>query len=174
MRGTTRSGLLSTAAASGLLAIGLVAIGLLAAPPAMGAPAPRPPRAVEHCVLRVTGQDHVTGELETAPMVCEPSQERALRGAGVARTATTFTIGLHYDGFDLTGSSLTVVGSDCLGGWLNLPSTWNNRISSTSHGCPRIRHYDGANLGTPQETTLTPGGNLGPLNNIASSVQYLS
>jgi hypothetical protein len=108
-------------------------------------------------------------------MTCATSQARALRRAGVAPAAlATFSIGVHYDGFDLTGSSLTVVGVDCLGGWLNLPSTWNNRISSTLNGCPRIRHYDGVNLGTPQETTFSPGGNLGALNNIASSVQYLT
>jgi hypothetical protein len=122
----------------------------------------------------VTGQDETTGELRTAPLVCGPTRARALRRARVADSPTTFAIGVHYDGADLTGSSLTVVGADCLGGWLNLPSTWNNRISSTLHGCPRIRHYDGVNLGTPQETTYSPGGNLGPLNNIASSVQYLS
>ena len=49
-----------------------------------------------------------------------------------------------------------MVGADCTGGWLNTPAGWSNRISSTMHGCPRIRHFDGYYLVGPEQTTLSP------------------
>jgi hypothetical protein len=45
------------------------------------------------------------------------------------------------------------VGDDCLGGYINLSSTWDYRISSTMNGCYRIRHYDGSD----KTVTLTAG-----------------
>jgi hypothetical protein len=95
-----------------------------------------------------------------------------MRASG-ATALVDWPIGVHYDGASLTGSSLTVMGADCTGGWLNAPAGWSNRISSTAHGCPRIRHYDGYWLVSPEETTLWPGGNLLALNNRTSSIQYL-
>ena len=155
------------------LAVAAVATGLLIGPGAIapssarGAAAP----AEEHCVVRVTERD-ASGRLHLTRPDCAPTRGEALRSAGVSATAD-WPIGIHYDGPSLTGSSLTVVGADCTGGWLNLPAGWSNRISSTMHGCPRIRHFDGYWLISPEETTLSPGGNLIALNNRPSSIQYL-
>ena len=163
MRGTKRN------VAAVVLAAGLAIGGGIAvtATSAGGAPAP----TEEHCVIRVTGHD-ADGRLHTTAPDCAATRDAALRAAGVT-TLADWPIGVHYDGADLTGSSLTVVGADCTGGWLNLPAGWSNRISSTSHGCPRIRHFDGYWLVSPSETTVWPGGNLGLLNNKPSSIQYL-
>jgi hypothetical protein len=131
------------------------------------------PPAEEHCVLVVAGQAP-DGELLTEPLVCSASRPAALRRAeeGTA-LAADFAIGVHYDGAGFTGSSVTVVGSSCIGGWLNLPAAWNDRISSTANGCPQIRHFLHVNLAGTSASTFSPGGNLGALSNEASSIQYL-
>jgi hypothetical protein len=131
-----------------------------------------PPSAttVEHCVVRVIGRDP-NGQLKTTELTCSPNRVDALRRAGAA--LTDFPLGIHFDGPGLTGSSFTVVGADCTGGWLNLNAAWTNHVSSTQNGCPRIRHFDGYNLGTPAETTVYPGGNLITLDNRTNSIQYL-
>ncbi len=154
------------------VAVAAAATGLLMGPGAIpptsasGATAP----AEEHCVVRVTERD-ATGRLHLTRPECAPTRGAALRSAGVTRA--DWPIGIHFDGPSLTGGSLTVIGADCTGGWLNLPAGWSNRISSTMHGCPRIRHFDGYWLISPAETTLSPGGNLLALNNRPSSIQYL-
>jgi hypothetical protein len=128
----------------------------------------------EHCVVRVIGQAG-DGELRTTEPVCAPTRavalQRAIRQIGVQEA--DWAIGIHFDGPAYTGSSFTVVGADCTGGWLNLNASWINRVSSTMHGCPRIRHFDGYNLATPSETTLSPGANLITNNNKTNSIQYL-
>lgn len=145
---------------------------LVAAPQATAAP------PEEHCAARVLAK-RPSGELVLSPTVCRPSQTAALQAIGaVAKTGFSvqgsFTIGTHFDGFSMTGSSITVVGDDCDGGWLNLSSSWDNRISSTMNGCYRIRHYDGDNLSGSSETLLGAGGNLGSLNNKTNSIKYSS
>jgi hypothetical protein len=138
----------------------------------------------DHCVVHVVGQK-TSGELVLSEPHCYDTFDEAMSREGVGAwgvgaalrveiAAATFTIGTHYDGANFTGASTSVVGSTCAGGWLNTSATWNNRISSTLNGCPRIRHYSGANLTGSFETTFSPGGNLGPLNNQTSSIQYLT
>lgn len=124
--------------------------------------------SLEHCVVTVTGVAP-SGELEVGEPTCHATPEAALAAA-----AASDVIGIHYDGFNFTGSSFTVVGDSCIGGYLNLSSTWNNRVSSTWNGCPRVRHWDGYDLTGIAQTTLAPGGNLSTLNNKASSIQYLT
>jgi hypothetical protein len=137
----------------------------------------------KHCVVHVVGQTS-SGELQVGPEACYGTFEDAMSAEGVdawgpgaagrASALATFAIGIHYDGANFTGPSMTVVGSNCSGGWLNVSAAWNNRISSTEHGCPRIRHYSGANRTGTSQTTVYPGGNLTTLNNLTSSLQYLT
>ena len=151
------------------------AVALLVVLPATAAQA-QPER---HCVIEVTGQQP-DGEFTTTPAQCYATQTEALDSVGVQSGASafsatsTFVIGIHYDGFNWTGSSMTVVGSDCGGGWLNVSAAWNNRIRSTYNGCPRIRHFDGYNLTGAWEDTVSPGGNLTYMDRNTSSIQYLS
>ena len=139
----------------------------------------------EHCVVHVVGH-RASGELVVTEPSCYSTLEEAMvservdasgvdaaqKVAGVA--TATFTIGTHYDGFNFTGSSMSVVGSDCTGGWLNVSAAWNNRISSTRHGCPHIRHYSGANLTGSSSSTFAPGANLTTFNNLTTSIRYLT
>ena len=140
--------------------------------------------AESHCVMQIVGEK-ASGELVLTDAVCYPTFKIAMQAEGVAAwgdgaaatagemaATATFTIGTHYDLFNYGGSSTSVVGTTCGGGWLNTSSTWNNRISSTRNGCPSIRHYNGANLTGAFQTTSAPGGNLSALNNLTSSIQY--
>jgi hypothetical protein len=143
-----------------------------------------------HCVIEVIGIEQ-TGELITAEPVCFGTLAQALSsvGADVDPDATltlddvtaqdlapvaaaSGPIGIHYDGSNRTGSSITVVGSDCAGGYLNLSSDWINRISSTLNLCPVVRFFDGYDKSGSSETTYTSTVNLFSLNNASNSVQY--
>lgn len=158
----------AAAAALGLL--------FLTASPAAAGPAPE-----RHCVVEVTGQK-ADGELVTTTPRCYATYEEVRQstqgsnsaGTTSAQAASSFILATHYDGASWTGSSTSVTGSDCLGGWLNTSSTWTNRISSTRNGCYRVRHFDGANLTGASEDTVGSGGNLWSLNDRTSSIQYLN
>jgi hypothetical protein len=141
------------------------------------------PQRESHCVVHVRGQAQ-TGELLVTEPECYSTFDEAMTAEGVdawgigasvaadSVAAAAFTIGTHYDGAGYTGSSTSVVGSDCGGGWLNVSATWDNRISSTRNGCPRVRHFSGTNLAGSVQSTWSPGGNLTTLDNQTSSIQY--
>lgn len=140
-----------------------------------------------HCVVVVIGHKK-SGELITTDPTCFGSESlaRLWTNSGLALVTTselgdnpiqallTFTLGIHYDGFNGTGSSVSIVGSACTGGWWNTPLAWDNRISSSFHGCAALRHYDLPNkAGSAQLTTgLGTIKNLSALNNRAESVSY--
>lgn len=46
----------------------------------------------------------------------------ALTDSALAGQLRSFTIGIHYDGYNGTGSSITVSGSSCTGGYWNTPT----------------------------------------------------
>jgi hypothetical protein len=138
--------------------------------------APSAQAAERHCAATVVGQK-ASGEYVLSPMVCRASRDAALEAVGAVSTSgfstqSTFTIGTHFDGAGFTGSSFSVTGSDCNGGWLNLSSTWDNRVSSTLNGCPTVRHYDGDNLSGSSQATTGGGGDLTTLNNKTQSIKY--
>lgn len=146
-----------------------------------------------HCVVEVVGQEP-SGEFivteptcySTFPQAVAAMSDGVLRlppdstgvlafgDEGLATTLSSFTLGIHYDGLGGSGSSISVVGSSCTGGWWNTPSSWRNRISSTYNGCNQLRHYDNPNKSGSYETTWGSGStdNLGPLNNRTESVAY--
>jgi len=140
-----------------------------------------------HCVLVVTGQKQ-SGELITAPPVCMETEGLARLWAAPALSVagapglepasvsalSTFNLGVHYDGFNGTGSSIAVVGSTCTGGYWNTPTAWDNRISSSFHGCAALRHYDLPAKGGAVQLTTGAGTtkNLSALNNRTESVSY--
>lgn len=127
-----------------------------------------------HCVVEVIGQED-SGEFIVTEPYCEATRAQAYASLSTTSSlAGSFTIGVHYDGFNYTGSSFSVVGSDCTGGYLNLSSTWINRVSSTSNGCYRIAHYDGYNKTGASQSTYGFGGNLTTLNNDANSIAYFA
>jgi hypothetical protein len=148
----------------------------------------------EHCVLEVIGQEE-TGEYITAPLECFGTLEEALAAVGASQSdlgplfdagtaalrgstgdelaaAASSVVGVHWDGADRTGSSISISGADCSGGWVNLSSSWIDRISSTYNACSSTRFYEGFGLTGGVETTGLSTVNLKALNDAANSVQY--
>lgn len=147
----------------------------LTAPPAAATAAER------HCVVKVVGQ-RADGELVTTSPRCYATPDAA-RAAAADLTATdrhdpgdgvgtqsSQLIAIHYDGAYFSGSSFMVYSDSCAG-WLNLGSSWNNKISSTAHYCNYVAHYDGFNL-TGAWEVLFGSANLLALNNRTSSIAY--
>jgi hypothetical protein len=131
---------------------------------AAASPEPDPER---HCVVVVEGQKE-SGELVLSPEQCWESSEAASSLVDVVSTV----IATHYKGLNFSGSSLTITGGACGGGWLNLSSSWVNAISSTSSICD-VDHYDLFYLGGTSQRVWSPGGNLTTMDNRTNSVQYL-
>jgi hypothetical protein len=136
-------------------------IGAAALISAMLAAAVPSPAAAEdvHCTITITGQKR-NGQYTTSPVDCS--------GGGFTILST---IAVHYVDANFGGSSLTVMGGACNGGWLDLPAAWDNVVSSTWSICTTT-HYDGDNLNGSSETLFAFGGNLSSLNDRAESVRY--
>lgn len=145
-------------------------------------------QAETHCAVLVVDQMD-DGELVVSEPVCysDPAalaqwlEADSYQLAGAADgsnvgASSTFTLGIHYDGFNGTGSSISVVGSSCSGGWWNTGSTWANRISSSYNGCARLRHWDLPDKAGSSESTLGVGktNNLTYMDNRTESVSYHS
>lgn len=167
-----------------------IAVGLLAlvASPARGSASEE-----THCVVHVVGQAS-SGELivfqptcydtladamsvasggqVTASMV--PTGEELVADPASGSMLSTFTLGIHFDGANGSGSSISVVGSSCVGGYWNMGATWANRISSSWNGCYRLRHHDSPNkVGTYADTVGSGTHNLPSfMDNRTESVSY--
>jgi hypothetical protein len=89
-----------------------------------GIPAAAAKEKIEHCTLEIRGIDK-DGSYVTGPLECTTGPQA---GRGGFSALTTY-IAVHYDGFNLTGSTLSIIGGACTGGWLNVPNNWNDRIS---------------------------------------------
>ena len=132
----------------------------------------------QHCVVDVVGQE-ADGRLVLGPQRCYRSFDQAQADAGVPTPGDTSAqalaagtvLAVHYDGANFTGSSITVNGTTCGGGYTNLSWDWRNRISSSLNGCSVVRFYDGLNKAGANESMFA-SGNLGWLNNKSDSVQY--
>jgi len=144
---------------------------------------------LEHCIIEVIGIEE-TGEFITAPPQCFASLGESLRAQGVdvpaSRTelsmddvigedllaAASFTLAVHYNFANLTGASISITGTDCGGGYLNLDAGWIDRITSTYNACTNVTFYDGYDKSGTPESTGWGSHNLAGLNNAANSVSY--
>lgn len=144
-----------------------------------------------HCVLFVVDQ-LPSGKLVLSEPTCFADEADADASATVGpssqltsptlsesirvNASSTFTLGKHYEGLNGSGSSVTVVGSSCTGGWWNTSSSWDNRISSSYNGCGRLRHWDYPNTSGSSENTYGAGttDNLTYMDNRTESVSYHS
>lgn len=96
----------------------------------------------------------------------------ALLGGGQVAMASGGSLATHFDGSNYTGASITISGTDCGGGWLNLASAWANRISSTYNFCSNVVFYDDIDKTGASRSTPLYGSNLGTFSNRAESVMY--
>lgn len=174
-----------------LIVLAALSVVLLAGVPAVaGAPG-----GELHCLVEVIDQK-ATGELLVSKPDCYASFEEAMAVAsggllGVEEAPSgpelfsdpeagdlllSFTLGTHFDGFNGSGSSISVVGSSCTGGYWNTGATWANRISSSWNGCYRLRHHDGPNKTGAYADTVGSGTHNLPssMNNKTESVSYWS
>jgi hypothetical protein len=172
-----------------VVSVAVVAVWMLGAGPAVG-------EVETHCVVEVVDQ-RADGELVLSEPRCYWSFAEAMFDAsdGAAQLGSdssgavlfedgpttegvlaSFTLGIHFDGFNGSGSSISVVGDSCTGGWWNTGASWANRISSSWNGCYRLKHHDGPNKSGASESTVGVGAtrNLSVLNNRAESVSYWS
>ncbi|MGH8870975.1 MAG: hypothetical protein ACRDWS_03265 [Acidimicrobiia bacterium] len=172
--------------------LAVFSIVLLAAIPALA----NAPESVElHCLVVVQGQ-MASGELIVSRPECYVSFEEAMSVASgglvsaeqapsgeelfsdpeAGNLLVSFTLGTHFDGSNGSGSSISVVGSSCTGGYWNTGASWANRISSSWNGCHRLRHHDGPNkTGTSADTVGSGTHNLPSfMNNKTESVSYWS
>jgi hypothetical protein len=147
-----------------------------------------------HCLAEVI-QQTPDGEFITDAPRCYPTFAEAMLDASegrltlsanvpgsivftdqqMAATVSSFTLGIHYDGTNGTGSSVSVLGSSCSGGYWNTGTSWANRISSSYNGCYRLRHYDFPNKGGSFADTTGAGAvhNLpSSMDNKTESVAY--
>ena len=142
-----------------------VAVALVAAPlvgPAANATPGDP--AVRHCFVTILGEKE-SGELRATEPECG-------RGAGKTEVLAldSGVIAVHYTAANFTGSSLTIYGTSCTGGWLNMPTGWSDQIASTWSSC-LVDHYDYFYLVGDLETTGMPS-NLYALAYRTNSAQY--
>jgi hypothetical protein len=130
----------------------------------------------EHCVVYVLSQK-ADGELVLSDPRCYSTFPGAMSDAsggelvlaagtvgsvfwtdqGVEALASTFTLGIHFDGYNGTGSSISVVGSSCTGGYWNTGSSWKDRISSSWNGCYRLKHHSAPSRGGSVASTVGAG-----------------
>lgn len=138
-----------------------------------------------HCVAFVLHQT-AEGELVVSEPDCFDTLAEAGAWAavgpadrstsGLYMAGSTFTLGRHFDGFNGTGSSISIVGSSCTGGYWNTSSSWDNKISSSYNGCARLTHWDEPAKSGSFQHTYGAGttDNLSFMNNKAESVSYHS
>jgi len=168
-----------------LLTSAVTALSVLV-PAAATAKSKEPAQAESHCVVHVIGQAE-DGELTISVPDCyETATEAAMAASGTLQpggagfesmAGATFTLGIHYDGSNGSGSSITVVGSSCTGGYWNTPSWFDNRITSSYNGCGRLRHYDRPYKGGSSTNTYGAGTTddlAAWMNNRTESVAYYS
>lgn len=152
-----------------------------------------------HCIARTTKAVAEAAAPAATPTQCWDSRAEANaalvargvlpEGAGdgraelVARDAHNMAarangqdviLAVHYADDAFEGSSLTVYGTFCDGGYLNTDSYWSTRISATWQDCDVVGHWTLPNLWGAVEDTFKPGAILGsPLNDNVKSIEYL-
>ena len=107
----------------------------------------------------VSGGDQARADLYLAMGASGESINVTLAASGsdvrvTELAAAVEILGVHFDAWGYGGSTFSVVGSNCLGGYLNLSSSWINKVSSTDNVlCTRIKHHDNYNTGGSYQST---------------------
>lgn len=159
-------------------ATGVLSVSVFAVPPMTASAADA---AETHCVLRMDAAAD-SSRAKKADLNCYPTLAEALAESGPpiqepngtkerSAALAASTIAIHFDGRNNSGSSISISGTECSGGHVNLTNDWVNRIRSTANFCPTVKFFDGFDKSGDAEATsgIT---NLGPLDRRANSVSY--
>lgn len=146
----------------------LVLASLVAVP--TGATAASTTTKVKNCSITVVGKDASTGQLITSDPVCSSGPAAAGGAQAMSASLPSGVLAIHYTGYNFSGSTLTVYGSGCTGGWLNVPAAWANWIASTQSDCV-TSHYDYFYL-TGDVEAIWGSGNLTYMAYRTNSLQY--
>lgn len=145
----------------------------------------------DQCLLTVAGVDNdnnfIIGKTECFVTYAEvlskagarnvPSKITPASADAMTYFSTSSIIGTHYEDAYGGGASMSVTGTVCNGGGLNVSWAWNDRISSTLNGCGTIIHYEHTNYGGSSGVTTGSGSLtniLGYMDNRTSSIRYFS
>ncbi len=129
-----------------------------------------------HCATRMLTPSELD-EGKMSSILCFSTRQLATRSLdghvadSVRRADTSGLVAIHYDSSGGSGTSLSIAGTDCNGGGINLDAAdpWNDLISSTRHQlCSKIKHFETYNAG-PGASQLTENGS-GWSANLNSSV----
>ncbi len=151
-------------------------VGALVAAVSPASAAEMPAGEERHCVVHTEGQDG-DGRLVTDGVDCYRTFAEAMAAVSggslqlpyetpvavldsspmYMAAVASFTLGIHYDYSNGGGSSISVTGSSCVGGWWNTPSWFDNRESSSYNGCNRLKHWDYPNAAGSYQSTWTVG-----------------
>lgn len=99
------------------------------------------------------------------------------RTANTTSGTSSFVIGIHFTGRYGSGSSVTLTGTNCSGGYWNASAAWRNVISSSYNGCARLAHYSELYISGSRYDTRTSGQTdniAGYMDNRTKSIRYLS
>lgn len=135
-----------------------------------------------HCAVAVIGHSQ-SGQLVTSRMVCRRSaamaiedvqQRQSMMRDGVVWPTASRVLASHYSGKNGTGSSISIIGTRCSGGYWNATGGWRDTIESTRHSqCSRVRHYASYGRAGTYEMSVGPGiVNLVSMANRVESVSY--
>ena len=101
----------------------------------------------------------------------------ATRRANSTSGSSSFVIGIHFTGSYGSGSSVTLTGTNCSGGYWNASYSWRNVISSSYNGCARLAHYSELYISGSRYDTRTAGQTdniYGSMDNRTKSIRYLN
>ncbi len=156
---------------------------LAALPAALPATAPAAAVSANQCMTRVLSSDEMRRGVESQ-ITCYRTQTEMLAAAGLGTvgggrddgtrsTLDNQLLAIHYTDANGGGSSLSVFGTSCDGGGINLSGPFNDSISSTLHQlCGRIKHFADANGGGDNQITFGGLANLNASMNDRTSSSY--
>lgn len=146
---------------------------LPAALPLAGSVAPAAAQAPTQCMTRLLSPEQMATGMPSQ-VRCYRTHAEMLSAAGIRSLAADQPLATHYLDANGLGASLTVYGSSCDGGGVNLSGPYDDAISSTRHLlCGRIKHFAEPNAGGDHQ--ITTGGlvNMNAnMNDRTSSIYY--
>lgn len=113
----------------------------------------------------------------TKPVASKQLTRTSEPPASTTASASSFVIGIHFTNRNGGGSSVTLKGTSCSGGYWNASSSWRNVISSSYNGCARLKHFSELYVSGSRYDTVTAGQTdniYGSMDNSTKSISYHS